>query len=129
VGDLVAKGFVRSAQWALSGEGHLILEGALPAVAGVYVFAKDGLALYVGVATVALSKRLYFYKKPGPRQLTNLRLNATLKHELATASCIEIYTACPPDLEWNGLPINGPSGLELGLIQAYALPWNKRSAG
>lgn len=40
-----------------------------------------------------------------------------------------MHTAVPGDLEWNGLPVNLSAGLELGLIQKYALPWNKRSAG
>jgi hypothetical protein len=49
--------------------------------------------------------------------------------ELLKAPFIDIYTAVPPDLEWNGLPIHGSAGLELGLIKKFALPWNVRSAG
>jgi hypothetical protein len=41
---------------------------------------------------------------------------------------IEVYTAVPPNLEWNGLPVHGSAGLELGLIRKYSLPWNVRSA-
>jgi hypothetical protein len=73
--------------------------------------------------------RLYFYGKPGVSQRTSLRLNATLKDELANAGSIDVYVAVPPDLEWNGLPVHGAAGLELGLIKRYALAWNMRSAG
>ena len=95
---------------------------------GVYGFAKDGVVLYIGVATMGLAKRLYFYGKPGPTQRTSQRLNSILRSELLSVAFIDIYTATPPDLEWNGLPVHGSAGLELGLIKKYALPWNMRSA-
>jgi hypothetical protein len=96
---------------------------------GVYAFARDGVALYVGVATMGLAKRLYFYAKPGITQRTSQRLNGIIKSELQQVSFTDIYTSIPPDLEWNGLPIHGSAGLELGLIKRFALPWNMRSAG
>ena len=80
------------------------------------------------MATIGLAKRLNFYVKPDPTQITNLRLNEMLKKELALVPYIDIYTATPPDLEWNGLPVNGSTGLELGLIKKYDLPWNVRGA-
>ena len=61
--------------------------------------------------------------------MTSIRLNATIKEELRAGDVIEIYTASPDDLEWNGLPVHASAGLELGLIKKYSLPWNKRSAG
>ena len=125
---LVAGGFALSSRWLLSKEGNLVLETRLPKVVGVYAFAKDGIVLYVGVATMGLAKRLYFYGKPGITQRTSQRLNTIIKNELMAAPAIDIYTAAPPDLHWNGLPIHGSSGLELGLIKKFALPWNMRSA-
>lgn len=77
---------------------------------------------------MGLAKRLYFYSKPSVSQLTSLRLNSIIKNELLTTPSIDIYTAEPVDLEWNGLPVHGSAGLELGLIKKYALPWNVRSA-
>ena len=94
----------------------------------MYAFAKSGMVLYVGVATMGLAKRLYFYAKPGATQRTSLRLNSIIKNELLTTPFIDIYTAAPPDLEWNRLPVHGLAGLELGLIKKYSLPWNMRSA-
>jgi hypothetical protein len=124
---LRAAGFKLSGKWIGSPDAVSIDE-KLPKEVGVYAFAKEGIVLYVGVATMGLSKRLYFYGKPGATQLTSLRLNALIKKEVATGAVIEIYTASPPDLEWNGLPVHGSAGLELGLIKRFALPWNMRSA-
>src|SRR5205823_1718574 len=36
--------------------------------------------------------------------------------------------AHPPDLEWKGLRISAPEGLEAGLIREFDLPWNVRGA-
>jgi|SRR5215203_3313643 len=129
VDDLVGGGFEFAGRWILTDLCDFALDRPIAKAPGVYAFAADGIVLYVGVATIGLAKRLYFYTKPGPRQLTNLRLNQLIKTELATRPFINIYTATPGDLEWNGLPVNLSAGLELGLIQEYALPWNKRSAG
>lgn len=129
VQELIKGGFELSGRWVLSAAKKLTLDGSLPNDPGVYAFAKDGIVLYVGVATMGLAKRLYFYGMPGPSQRTNQRLNGQMKRELLNAPYLEIYTAVPPDLEWNGLPVHGSAGLELGLIKKYALPWNMRSAG
>lgn len=86
--------------------------------------------MYVGLATMGLAKRLYFYGKPGATQKTSLRLNEVIRREtMDRGAVIEVYVATPPRLEWNGLPVSGDAGLELGLIQSFDLPWNMRSAG
>lgn len=84
--------------------------------------------MYVGVATMGLAKRIYFYAKPGVSQRTSIRLNEIIRSELGSGAQIEVLIAQPEDLEWNGLPVHSAAGLELGLIKAYALPWNMRSA-
>lgn len=129
VEELVTGGFTFSSRWILSEAGDLLLDRPLPKAIGVYGFARDGVALYVGVATMGLAKRLYFYAKPGVTQRTSQRLNGMIKSELQQMPFIDIYTVFPPDPEWNGLPIHGSAGLELGLIKKFALPWNMRSAG
>lgn len=126
---LIAGGFTFAGRWVLSSTNDLMLDQPLPKVVGVYAFAKDGIVLYIGVATMGLAKRLYFYGKPGVSQRTSQRLNGIIKNELLTVPAIDIYIAAPSDLEWNGLPVHGSAGLELGLIKKYALPWNMRSAG
>jgi phage tail tape-measure protein len=126
VTTLLEGGFSLSGRWMLSSDGELIVDRPLPKEIGVYAFAKHGKALYVGVATMGLAKRLRFYRKPGSTQRTSQRLNIALKQELQQLSPIEIYTAQPPDLTWNDLPVNASAGLELGLIRQFDLPWNLR---
>lgn len=125
VGALMAGGFKLVCRWTLV-DGVLILSEPLPKARGVYAFVKDGAALYVGLATMGLAKRIYFYGKPGITQRTSQRLNGLLKAELLAGAQIEIYTAAPPNLSWNGLPVSGEAGLELGLIETYSTPWNMR---
>jgi hypothetical protein len=127
--ELLRAGFSFSGRWVLSATGDVSVDRRLPKEVGVYAFARDGTVLYVGVATMGLAKRLYFYAKPGVTQRTSLRLNGIIKSELQKMGSIDIYTAIPPDFEWNGLPVHGTAGLELGLIKKFALPWNMRSAG
>ncbi|MEF3135388.1 GIY-YIG nuclease family protein [Rhizobium sp. 268] len=129
VSVLIDGGFALAGRWMMSPADELVVDLPLPKEVGVYAFVKDGIAHYVGVATMGISKRLYFYGRPGISQRTSQRLNKTLKAELAVAGSIKIYVAVPPDLEWNGLPVHGSAGLELGLIKKYDLPWNVRGAG
>ena len=129
VETLVRGGFELSARWILTDAGELTTDRPLPNAVGVYAFANEGIALYVGVATMGLAKRLRFYAKPGVSQRTSQRLNQMLKDELLALPSIDIYTAMPADLEWNGLPVHMSAGLELGLIKRFALPWNIQSAG
>ncbi len=126
---LQSAGFSELGVWITLESGQLALNRPAPAEPGVYAFARDGLALYVGVATSGLKGRMRSYCTPGPTQRTSQRLNAQLKMEVAAAHEIRVYVAMPPDLTWNGLPIHGSAGLELGLIRSFALPWNLRSAG
>jgi hypothetical protein len=88
----------------------------------------DGHAYYVGLATMGLAKRLHFYARPGATQRTSLRINGLLVDLLTAGRRVAIYTAHPPDQAWNDLPMSGDAGLELGLIEAFDLPWNKRGA-
>ncbi len=124
---LVNAGFAHSGTWGLT-DGILGVDRPLPKEVGVYTFSIAGRVMYVGVATMGLAKRIYFYKKPGSTQRTSLRINGLLRSELELHSKIEIHTAIPEDHRWNGLPVHGSAGLELGLIKAFALPWNMRSA-
>lgn len=123
---LLQSGFKLSAQWKLSRQGTLETDHQLSRDRGVYAFVKTDVAVYVGVATMGLKKRLYFYAKPGSTQRTSQRLNKILIEELSKGASIAIFTASPPDLVWNDLPVSGIAGLEVGLIEAFHLPWNIR---
>lgn len=125
---LVAGGFEFAGYWRFSATQDLELDPPLPKGVGVYAFATDGIVQYVGVATMGLEKRMYSYSSPGSTQRTSQRLNVLIKRQVSSAK-VDVYVARPPDLEWNGLPIHGSAGLELGLIQKYSLPWNQRGMG
>lgn len=124
---LIAGGFSRAAQWVVQ-EDELVLDGALPKLTGVYAMVQDGAALYVGVAANSVDHRFKFYVRPGSTQTTSKRVKVELLGQLGAGKVVEIFVACPPTLHWNGLPVNGAAGLEVGLISAYLLPWNKRGA-
>jgi hypothetical protein len=61
----------------------------------VYAFARNGIVVYVGVATMGLAKRLYFHGRPGVSQRTSVRINNIIKLELLTIPPIDIYAAGP----------------------------------
>lgn len=127
--DLLERaGFAPAAIWRLTAADELETDQPLPKPPGVYAFSINGVVQYVGLATMGLAKRLYFYARPGSTQRTSKRLNATLKAELAAGGRITIHTATPEDLTWNNLPVSGAAGLEFGLIQSFHLPWNIRGA-
>lgn len=123
---LLASGFKQVADWMTVDPLRLQASKALPKERGVYAFVADNRAQYVGLATIGVAKRLYFYSRPGVTQRTSLRLNSILLEAIAAGRSVSIYVAHPPDLTWNGLPVSGDAGLELGLIQQFKLPWNKR---
>lgn len=125
---LLEGGFAKVSCWRRSEDGDLVLDRPLPKEPGVYAFADHEAVLYIGVATMGLAKRLYFYRRPGITQRTSVRIKALLLEQLATAEAIDILTASPPDLTWNGFPVSAVAGLEIGLIQAFGPAWNMRSA-
>lgn len=125
---LLTAGFVVAGEWRLSDTEAVFASADIPKCEGVYAFSLDDVIQYVGVATMGLAKRLYFYSRPGVSQRTSLRLNGVIREHLAGGRSIDILYACPDQMEWNGLPVHGSAGLELGLIKSYSLPWNQRSA-
>lgn len=124
--ELEARGFEPVCQCALSEGMRLSFSSAFPSCPGVYAFCSAGKALYVGVASRSLARRLYLYTRPGPTQPTNLRLNGLLFDLLSQGGTVDILVASPPDLEWKGWAISAAEGLEAALIRDFNLPWNKR---
>jgi hypothetical protein len=120
---LLRSGFAEIGEWGRVGD-KLVLPAALPDHLGVYAFVIDDIVMYVGVAKMGLRKRIYFYANPGPTQKTSLRLNSLILHLLRSGKTIEVLVAMPGDMLWNGLPVHGSAGLEIGLIKTFYLPWN-----
>lgn len=124
--ELIEAGFQRCGCWTTNAEGSVRFVGDIPKAPGVYAFALDDVVVYVGVATMGLKKRLNSYGRPGASQLTNIRINSLIAKELTKGREFELLVAVPGETEWNGLPVDIASGLELGLIREYLPPWNKR---
>lgn len=129
VAGLEQGGFSRVSCWVLSKDKVLAITEILPAGRGVYAFVIDGIAVYVGLATMGVARRLHFYARPGVTQTTSIRVGKLLKAHLLTAPHVDIYVAHPTNFEVLGLPFSGDAGLELGLIERFNLPWNLRGAG
>ena len=127
--ELIRAGFENVAIWRSSQKYGIEPSSKLPTRQGVYAFSIGGVVKYVGVATMGLSKRIYLYSKPGPTQRTSIRLHQIISACVTRGELVAILVATPDDLHWNGLPIHGCAGLELGLIKKFNLPWNRRSAG
>ena len=125
---LIEAGFSHAGYWKKHGDSNIILSEKLPSHQGVYAFSLNGIVQYVGLATMGLSKRLYFYKKPGASQRTSIRLNKLIQKAVANSEVINVLIANPQDLDWRGLPVHGCAGIELGIIKKYDLPWNMRSS-
>jgi hypothetical protein len=126
ISTLTEAGFRLAGHWRIGGDDKLQFAGDAPKEKGVYAFTTAELVRYVGVASMGLKKRLYFYGRPGSTQRTNIRINAAIIDALRSSEDVSVYTATPPNFEWNGLTINGRAGLEIGLIEAFHLPWNVR---
>ena len=64
----------------------------VPAVPGLYRFRfnfGDFVRRYIG-ETVNLRRRFSHYRNPGPTQMTNIRLNALLKEQLAAGATVAL---------------------------------------
>jgi hypothetical protein len=121
-------GFTEAGCWHVDDGGALVILD-LPAKAGVYAFAIDGVAQYVGIASKSLFQRLRFYARPGTTQRTSQRLNQQIIELCGSGAQIDVLIAFPSDLEWGGFVVKGAEGLEAGIIASYDLPWNIRGAG
>ena len=123
---LYVSGFTDLGVWVFQGKDALLPLENVPEGPGVYAFAIGSRVVYVGVAIGGLQRRLRCYARPGNRK-TALRIrNEILK---VVEHPVRVMCAQPSDTKWEGLPINSAAGLELGLIQKYDLPWNRRYAG
>lgn len=126
--DLKAIGFVKVGLWAMDGDrlSLQLLKGTSMQPA-LYAFVTKGKLLYIGKTTRELSKRLYHYSRPGPRQSTNIRLNSLLIDALANNSLLEIYAF--GDAGENSLgafSFDIPAALEDDIIRKTQPVWNTR---
>ncbi len=91
---LLDAGFKKYGRWEFKDK-HIHLIGNIPTEPGVYAHVVNRKVYYVGVATMGLKKRLYFYGKPGSTQRTSIRVNGLIKKELKAGKTVELIAAFP----------------------------------
>lgn len=95
-----------------------------PTDPGVYAFAVNGFTTYVGLTRHGLRTRLGHYVYGHKGQKTSSRVKGLILTALNAGNKVEVLIAQPPKLTWNGLPVDGASGLETGLIRMLQPEWN-----
>ena len=123
---LVEAGFELLGECTSAGDGAFAFTEQAPSEAGVYAFAVDGFVTYVGLTRFGLRTRLGHYVYGHEQQKTSARIKGLILHALATGGKVSVLIARPPLMEWNGLPVDGASGLETGLIKLIRPPWNQQ---
>jgi hypothetical protein len=120
-------GFRRVGCWRLVAAGDGIeLDFTADREPGVYVYAVDGIAHYVGTAHRGLHGRFRRYAITKSMR-TSQRIRKKILCFLAAGRVVEIYTLTPPELVWQGLPVDLIAGIEEGLIRNLRPIWNLRS--
>lgn len=118
-------GFVHAGAWSLV-DGKITLVADVPAVPGVYAFVLEDVVVYVGVTQNGLKTRMDQYRRGHARQRTSARVNGLIREALLAGTSVSVFVTTPPELQWNGLPIDGSAGLEVGLIKMIQPIWNMR---
>lgn len=124
---LLAAGFERLGVCSLLADSFEYSAKA-PNKPGVYAFSVDGVVAYIGLTRGTLRTRLGHYVYGHARQKTSHRVKGLILDALNQGREVSACIALPPQFEWNGLPVDGPSGLETGLIKLVRPPWNKQGA-
>lgn len=125
---LIDAGFQMLAECSLSDNGGFEYTAKAPSRPGVYIFAVDGWVNYVGLTRGTLRTRLGHYVYGHQGQRTSARVKELILDSLRAGSRVEVLIASPPDMEWNGLPIDGAAGLETGLIRLIKPAWNQQGS-
>ena len=122
---LLEAGFQLLGEWRLA-DGKIELDSRAPTGPGVYAFILDDAVVYVGVTQNGLRTRMDQYRQGHSGQRTSARVNGLIRQALEAGKRVSAMIAIPPELEWNGLPIDGSAGLEVGLIELIQPVWNMR---
>ncbi len=123
---LFGAGFEFVAQCELLEKTSFSYSALAPSEAGVYAFAVNGFIKYVGLTRFGLRTRLGHYVYGHAAQATSARIKGLILEALNASSEVQVLVARPPQLEWNGLPVDGPAGLETGLIRLIKPEWNQQ---
>lgn len=123
---LIDAGFEHLAECILTDAdtfGYSTLAATTP---GVYAFAVEGWIKYVGLTRGTLRTRLGHYVRGHKGQKTSAHIKGRILDTLRAGQKVQVLVATPPIFEWNGLPVDGPAGLETGLIRLIKPEWNRQ---
>ncbi len=124
---LVDAGFQRVGTWRLTPDTEGIeLDFTSSRDPGVYAYVVGDSVHYVGSAQRGLHNRFRRYAIAKTLR-TSARIRSEIIECLIDGRPVEIYALSPPDMLWNGLPVDLIAGLEEGLIRRLRPPWNRRS--
>ena len=126
---LVDIGFVSVGSWTLNDEEieFDLLESHKMTTDVLYSFISNDEIKYIGKTKMKLSQRMYHYKKPGPTQSTNIRVNSKIKELLERDQYVKIYIRTFDGLlRFGNYKINLAAGLEDSLIDEIDPEWNLR---
>ena len=126
---LLKIGFVYAGRWKLNKSSGIEyeLEVGKEHKNLIYTFVVDDQPKYIGKTTRMLFQRMGFYKKPGKRQSTNIRVNAYIFDVLKNGLDVHIFFL--PDnglFQYGGYHINLAAGIEDALIADIDPKWNMR---
>jgi hypothetical protein len=80
-------GFRKCGEWRLEQECiKCTLVVPAPAKNVLYAFISEEQVLYIGKTVGSLTKRMYYYQKPGPSQSTNKHCNSRIRDILASGA-------------------------------------------
>lgn len=123
---LIDSGFELLGACRIVENGNFEYERLAPNLPGVYAFAVDNVITYIGLTRSGLRTRLGHYVYGHVNQKTSHRVKGLILNALQTGKHVCTLVATPPDFEWNGLPVDGPAGLETALIKLVRPDWNKQ---
>lgn len=123
---LLDAGFDLLGDCSLMGEDAFGYSAKAPIEPGVYAFSVDGWIKYVGLTRGALRTRLGHYVRGHKGQKTSAHIKGRILETLRAGCLVQVLVATPPGFEWNGLPVDGASGLETGLIRLIKPDWNRQ---
>ncbi|MGN6094227.1 MAG: GIY-YIG nuclease family protein [Luteibacter jiangsuensis] len=123
---LLDAGFHLLADCSISGPDAFGYSALAPTAAGVYAFAVDSVIVYVGLTRGTLRTRLGQYVRGHEGQKTSAHIKARILEMLRADRIVQVLVATPPQFDWNGLPVDGPAGLETGLIRLIKPVWNRQ---
>lgn len=125
---LLKAGFQYIGDWHVKENDTLYLDGNMPRMPGVYALVENDRVVYVGLTLNGLHVRMDQYKRGHKGQRTSARINNLIIQSLAEGKRMKVLVATPESFDWNGLPVNGAAGLEVGLIQLIRPAWNIQGA-